>query len=167
MFFNLFTIIILCIQANKVNTNIFETTNHSIRSTMRVIKICERQNMALFKKKIIVSSSYDFSSSHTTVFLNSSMRETNRCETHEDYRQWCNLFNNTMYLDWSSVSVVRQASRGHKISNDSPMTSCVPDIKPPYLIFTHTVLAHVPCSRYSPYHARDLTSSGLTWAWPK
>lgn len=138
MFFNLFTIIILCIQANKVNTNIFETTNHSIRSTMRVIKICERQNMALFKKKIIVSSSYDFSSSHATVFLNSSMRETNRCETHEDYRQWCNLFNNTMYLDWSSVSVVRQAllvysytlhtSRGHKISNDSPMTSCVPDI---------------------------------------
>lgn len=107
MFFNLFTIIILCIQANKVNTNIFETTNHSIRSTMRVIKICERQNMALFKKKIIVSSSYDFSSSHATVFLNSSMRETNRCETHEDYRQWCNLFNNTMYLDWSYVSVVR------------------------------------------------------------
>lgn len=105
MFFNLFTIIILCIQANKVNTNIFETTNHSIRSTMRVIKICERQNMALFKKKIIVSSSYDFSSSHTTVFLNSSMRETNRCETHEDYRQWCNLFNNTMYLDWSTTGV--------------------------------------------------------------
>lgn len=135
MFFNLFTIIILCIQANKVNTNIFETTNHSIRSTMRVIKICERQNMALFKKKIIVSSSYDFSSSHTTVFLNSSMRETNRCETHEDYRQWCNLFNNTMYLCLCRTTLALpvysntlHTSRDHKISNDSPMTSCVPDI---------------------------------------
>lgn len=166
MFFNSFTIIILCIQANTVNTNIFETTNHSGQACA-LSKFVNVKIWHYFKKKIIVSSTYDFSSSHATVFLNSSMMETNRCETHEDYRQWCNLFNNTMYLDWSSVSVVRQASRGHKISNDSPMTSCVPDIKPPYLIFTHTVLAHVPCSRYSPYHARDLTSSGLTWAWPK
>lgn len=58
----------------------------------------------ILKKKIIVSSTYDFSSSHATVFLNSSMMETNRCETHEDYRQWCNLFNNTMYLDLCSTT---------------------------------------------------------------
>lgn len=106
MFFNLFTIIILCIQANKVNTNIFETTNHS-GQPCALSKFVNVKIWHYLKKKIIVSSSYDFSSSHATVFLNSSMRETNRCETHEDYRQWCNLFNNTMYLDWSSVSVVR------------------------------------------------------------
>lgn len=137
MFFNSFTIIILCIQANTVNTNIFETTNHS-GQPCALSKFVNVKIWHYLKKKIIVSSSYDFSSSHATVFLNSSMMETNRCETHEDYRQWCNLFNNTMYLDWSSVSVVRQAlpvysntlhtSRGHKISNDSPMTPCVPDI---------------------------------------
>lgn len=157
MFFNSFTIIILCIQANTVNTNIFETTNHSGQA-------CALSKFVNVKIWHYLKKNHRFIVIwHLIVTCHGFPQQLNE----GNKSVWCNLFNNTMYLDWSSVSVVRQASRGHKISNDSPMTSCVPDIKPPYLIFTHTVLAHVPCSRYSPYHARDLTSSGLTWAWPK
>lgn len=145
---------------------------------MRVIQICERQNMALFLKKnhrfidiwLLIITCHSFPQQLNDG--NKSVWNTWGLPTMMQSFQQYNVPRLVLCLCRTTLALpvysnTLHTSRGHKISNDSPMTSCVPDIKPPYLIFTHTVLAHVPCSRYSPYHARDLTSSGLTWAWPK
>lgn len=144
---------------------------------MRVIQICERQNMALFKKKnhrfidiwLLIITCHNFpqqlndgnKSVWNTWGLPTMMQSFQQYNVPRLVLCLCrttgiaSLQLYTSYVSWS---------QNFQWFTDDIMC---PRYLTSVLNIHPTVLAHVPCSRYSPYHAGDLTSSGLTWAWPK
>lgn len=138
MFFNSFTIIILCIQANKVNTNIFETTNHSGQPcalskfvNVKIWHYLKKKNHRFIDIWLLIITCHNFPQQLNDG--NKSVWNTWGLPTMMQSFQQYNVPRLVLCLCRTTLALpvysnTLHTSRGHKISNDSPMTSCVPDI---------------------------------------